>query len=439
MKKSVVAILVLLAVVVLISPAIVGRLAERSMDENIEWAARESGEVTVTSESFDRGWFSSAGQHRIELQDGELLNALQVMAGPLDPADLPVLIVKTRLDHGLIPLGSLGREGGSLAPGLGSAVSTLVLELPDGETFEIPGTIYSKVALNGALQSNYLLAAGTHEQADTSASWGDVDIEVTSNPSTGHVLFAGSVDSVTIVDSSQTVTLGAFSIAGDQRPTDYGFSVGEVSYAIDGATVQSGTAAPAGLKSLSADVTTELVGDRVNGNIRIGLATETMPDVGNVTVETGIRISGVAAAALGGMQQSISDMTPSQEPAQLYLAIEDDLRAMFASGFEVTVEQLDVGVPQGVVSARMHFDIDATDPDSFDWTSLLTGTRASVDISVPESMLDTILETNPQAGVVVGMGYLLKNGDVYEMKAELKKGLLTINGAPMPLPLGGTL
>ena len=37
---------------------------------------------------------------------------------------------------------------------------------------------------------------------------------------------------------------------------------------------------------------------------------------------------------------------------------------------------------------------------------------------------------------MVGLGYLVLNGDVYEMKAELRKGLLTLNGAPMPLPLG---
>jgi hypothetical protein len=34
------------------------------------------------------------------------------------------------------------------------------------------------------------------------------------------------------------------------------------------------------------------------------------------------------------------------------------------------------------------------------------------------------------------MGFLKKNGDIYEMDAKLAKGLLTINGAPIPIPLG---
>ena len=153
MKKSVVAVLVLLAVVVLISPAIVGRLAENSIGENLNWAANESGEVTVTSEKFTRGWFSSEGQHRVELREGDLLTAIQAMSGPVDAADLPVLVINTHIDHGLIPVTSMSRDKGSLAPGLGSAISTLQVELPGGQAIDIPGTVYSTLSLGGNLHS----------------------------------------------------------------------------------------------------------------------------------------------------------------------------------------------------------------------------------------------------------------------------------------------
>ena len=58
MKKSVVFLLLAIAVVVLVSPRIVGRLAEQSMDQNLDWAATETQEISVTSLGFDRGWFS---------------------------------------------------------------------------------------------------------------------------------------------------------------------------------------------------------------------------------------------------------------------------------------------------------------------------------------------------------------------------------------------
>jgi hypothetical protein len=61
---------------------------------------------------------------------------------------------------------------------------------------------------------------------------------------------------------------------------------------------------------------------------------------------------------------------------------------------------------------------------------------AEADLVVAAEFVDFAMAMNPQAGAVVGMGFLRKNGDVYEMRAEYAKGLLTVNGAPMPIPLG---
>jgi len=82
-KKGIVALLVLLALVIIISPGIMGRLAEKSVDENLNWAAAESGDLVVTSEAFDRGWFSSEGQHRVELKEGGLKAMFATMGKPV--------------------------------------------------------------------------------------------------------------------------------------------------------------------------------------------------------------------------------------------------------------------------------------------------------------------------------------------------------------------
>jgi hypothetical protein len=50
---------------------------------------------------------------------------------------------------------------------------------------------------------------------------------------------------------------------------------------------------------------------------------------------------------------------------------------------------------------------------------------------------DMVLEMSPEAGALVAMGFLQKDGDYYEMRAECAKGLLTVNGAPLPIPLPG--
>ncbi len=96
MKKGVIGLLLVLAVIILISPGIVGKLAEQSVDENLNWAATKSGELVVTSQSFDRGWFSSEGQHRIELGEGAIRSAMTGSVG----GEMPTLVITTRLDHG---------------------------------------------------------------------------------------------------------------------------------------------------------------------------------------------------------------------------------------------------------------------------------------------------------------------------------------------------
>ena len=76
-------------------------------------------------------------------------------------------------------------------------------------------------------------------------------------------------------------------------------------------------------------------------------------------------------------------------------------------------------------------------PDRFDVFKFLAGDLdAEADLVVAAEFVDFAMAMNPEAGAIVGMGFLRKNGDVYEMRAEYAKGLLTVNGAPMPIPLG---
>jgi hypothetical protein len=44
---------------------------------------------------------------------------------------------------------------------------------------------------------------------------------------------------------------------------------------------------------------------------------------------------------------------------------------------------------------------------------------------------------NPQAGSLIAMGILQQEGEDYVMKAEYAQGLVSVNGAPMPIPIPG--
>lgn len=437
MKKSVVIVLVLLAAIVLVSPAIVGRLAERSMDENLNWAASESGAVKVTSEHFERGWFSSEGQHRIELREGDLLTAVQMLAGPMEADDLPVLVINTRLDHGLIPVASMSREQGSLAPGLGSAVSTLQLELADGQIIDLPGTIFSKVSLGGELESRYVLEAGSRSADDVEAGWGDTKVNVTTNPQTARVSFDGKVDELFMKSNGEGVTLGALEFEGAQRPTEYGISVGRVEMSLGSLTVDTMMGPPINqLEALSIDARSDLDGDRVDADADISARFSGLPQFEEVLVEVRFQLNDADARALGNIQRASQDAASAADPMALYASLETDLKRLFAAGFDFSFDMFDITVPQGKIVSNMDFSFAASDPATFEWASLLLGTEATLAFSIPAELVETYGQGNPQVAAAIGGGFLMKKGGAYELKAMLKKGLLTVNGAPIPIPLG---
>lgn len=435
MKKGIVVILVLLAVLVLVSPAIVGRLAEQSMDENLNWAAAETGELKVTSERFARGWFSSEGQHRIELQEGDLLSALQLLSGPMSADDVPVLLVNTRLDHGLIPVTSITRDKGSLAPGLGSAASTMQIELPDGRIIEVPGTIYSKIGLGGKLHSNYVLEAGSRTEDGVSASWGNIDVNVTTDPASGDVDFNGTLDSLSFDVGGERFSLDALAVEGHKKPTTFGFSVGDLELEIEGLSAGSGLGNSVRMNRMAVTGSSSLDDGRVFAG---GNASMTMdaPPLGAVSYEIDINLAGMDAAATGALQKKIDELGPDPDPMTSYAALEKDAQQLFAAGFDFAIERFDVTLPEGTLTSVMNFSFGASDAASFTWSSLLLNTEASIDVSVPAGLVETYGMGSPQVAMAIGGGYLMRRGDDYVMGARLKKGLLTVNGAPIPIPLG---
>ena len=437
MKKGFVFLLLALAVIVLVSPGLVGRLAEESMDENLKWAATESQDVTITSQGFERGWFSSEGQHRIELRNGDVRDVLLVLAGDNGFDGLPALVIDTRIDHGLVPVTSMAREKGSLLPGLGSAVSTMRLEFENGDTVDIPGTIYSEVGLTGELQSNLILEPGTFSDGDETAQWGAIDVLITTSPSTNVVGFKGALDELAFVSPYNEVTIGPLHFEGDQQRTRFGPYVGDASFTIDEITMPSSWGQDS-MGPISFTSTASIDDDALSGRTTVLLDDLPFGDFGRARIHIDISADNIDAEALGNLTRALDELNDNASNDEVRLALEDDLKQLLAAGFELHVVQLDIALQPGTVSATLNVEVDDTDPDTFVWTSALLALDATLDLSVPAELMDYAISLDPQVGAAVGMGFLRRNQGVYEMEAAFKDGLLTINGAPMPVPwLGG--
>ena len=436
MKKSVIALILLAVLIIIVSPGIVGKFAEDSVGENLNWAAEESGELVVTSAGFDRGWFSSEGQHRVTLGDGNIRSAMSTAAGDLGEDQIPVLLINTHIDHGLIPVSSMAREEGSLAPGLGSAISTLAIELESGETIDLPGTIYSKLGLGGDLDSNYVLEAGAQSMDDGEVTWQPSSIRITASAKTGDVGFDGELGTMTFGNDQQTVSIDGLTFDGSQANTPYGFHVGDLDMSMGTMTINAGGMAVGGMQGLNVQGSSSVDDGLAAGAMRLEISGQTIPGFGDISVIADMDFNNIDAVALGAVTKRLEDLSGAQDPTMIMTAAGDELKNLLAAGINIGVDQFDVALPMGTVAAKMSFEIPKTDSAVFEWPSLLMDLVGEIYITVPEELVQFATSMDPQAGALVGMGYLKKDGSVYVMDAQMKKGLLTVNGAPIPIPMG---
>ncbi len=281
-----------------------------------------------------------------------------------------------------------------------------------------------------------MLEAGSSAQDGGEASWGPTEIDITTNPSSGDVSFNGNIGTLSFTDGADSLAIDGLVFSGRQSPTKFGIPIGDLKLELDTMSVASGGAQAGGLKHMSVDGTTTLDDGRLSGRTQLEMESQSIPQFGEFSVVADISLEGADAMAVGALQQALEAQGTNPDPGQLFATVEDDLKRLLAAGFDMRLDQFDVALPMGTVKTKLDISIPEEDAATFEWTSLMIGPEASADISVPEALIDMALQMSPEAGAVVAMGFLQKNGDVYEMQAEYKKGLLTINGAPIPIPFG---
>ncbi|MDX1498423.1 MAG: DUF945 family protein [Woeseiaceae bacterium] len=432
MKKSIVFLLILLALVVLVSPGIVGRLAEQTMDENLDRAAMESAELRVTSRGFERGWFSSAGSHRVEIRDGEIRGLLVALFEPADPDALPALVIDTRLDHGLIPVTSLARKEGSLLPGLGSAVSTVALEFPGGERIPVPGTIYSRIGVTGTLESRYVLPPGNTDADGATLTWGQSVVVVTSQPVAGSFTVRGTLDPLAAEAPDATLLLGELSFEVEQTPTRFGIPVGSFGFELESVgLVRPGNSVTVGPVSVSASSAT--AGDRIDGDIELRIDNAPLPPLGTAAVGIELALDGADGAALARVQRTVDALVTAPGATSSEQRLEREMRELVGAGLELRLARLDVELPSGTIAASGRAATAETDPA---WPAILLATDAELSLKLPAEVADLVTTLYPEAGAMIALGYLRRQDDHYVVDVELVDGTITVNGAPMQLSPG---
>ncbi len=439
-KRWIIVLLVALALVLLLSPGLIGRLAEQNLDEHMSWVDAENDDIVIESKRFDRGWFTSEGRHRVSLTGSTIAELLapDADAGRDDP---PTLIIDTRMDHGLVPITSMTREKGSLQPAIASSVSTLALDRGDGEIVDVPGKVFSRIDLSGDATFRYLLEPGQQVSGNISTSWSGADLTIETAPRSRTFSVVGTIEPLTVESYGITTNIGKIAINAAQDRSRYTFGVGKLSLDVDSANVSSAGAVDAGFRRLVLNATSRLDGDRVNGATALNLDHLVVPEVGDVNVSIDVAVNGLDAEALEVIVAALRETNGGGAETDagllaLYPSIETGLETLVANGGSIKVNELKIAFPQGDFFTAFSVDIPETDRgDDFSWPSVLLKLTASADIWMSSSLYDFFTALEPEAAGLLAMGIVRRVNDRYELKAEFKGGLLTVNGAPLPIPL----
>ncbi len=443
MKRWVVVLLVGLAVLVLLSPGIIGRMTERSIEDSIALARVESPEVTISTERFERGWFTSAGRHRIELTDRKRFPEMANFVDEAGYDGMPALILDSRIDHGLVPIASMSREEGSLEPGLARLTSTVQLDPGNGELIDLPGRINSTIGLSGTTDADLLIEKGNWRDGDARIDWQGAELRMTLDRDGIMNQVDGFIAPIRFSAGNRKVESNRIDIAITQSKSNYDFMVGAMDVHSGGVSMTDSLGNHIGFSSMDVSAENAIVNDRVSGTSTLDISGIVTPGFGTVDIGLDLAYSGFDAesftALYAALQEAASDGNPEDAFAAIYPSMDAELQQFLSTGGEVKISHLNLSLPLGDIRTNFHFTLPEAGPgDAFSWPGLLLKLKASINLQLPVILFQLIEAAQPEVGAAVAMGVLVLDGDQYKMELEYAQGLATINGIPMPVPMPGS-
>ena len=442
-KRWVVILLVALAMLVLLSPGIIGRMAEQGLEDNIALARVESPEITISTENFARGWFTSEGRHRIELSDRSAFPELATFVNEAGYSGMPALILDSRIDHGLVPLASMNRDGGSLQPGIARMATSLQLDPGSGELIDLPGRMYSTIGLSGSADVVLVVGEGNWADGDTTIGWQGADLLLTMDHAGFITSIAGFVAPIRFSAGNRIVTSERIDVTAEQSKTNYDFRVGSLHVQSQGMSVTDPFGGGFGYSSIEARARSDIDDDKLSGATTLDINGLGVPAFGTFDIGLDVAYRGFDAESFTRLyrafEKTASQGRPEDAFAALYPSMDSELRQFLAAGAELRFDRLNISLPQGDVIADFVFSLpESGTGDAFSWPGLLLKLKATINLTVSTEIMEIVLELQPEAGMMVAMGFLVLQGDEYKMNLEYAQGLATVNGVPMPVPMPGT-
>jgi uncharacterized protein YdgA (DUF945 family) len=220
-------------------------------------------------------------------------------------------------------------------------------------------------------------------------------------------------------------------VSVDHTATPFGFSVGPAKITIKSFAIIS-AANTTTIGPIFIDSDSAIDAGRLDADVTFRIENTPVPNFETANIEIVARLENADAAALGQLRRSLEARSTTDAAM---IDIDGDLQRLLASGLEWHFDQLDVELPLGRVTSQISAIVSQSDARDFTWASALLSLDASADIRLPVDIVNILTEAYPDMHAIIAMGFLRRKGEYYTIQATFEKGLLTVNGAPMPFPI----
>lgn len=442
-KKIVIVLLVLVALLLLLLPGAVGMMAERQYRALMVQSQELTPGLRYVVEDYQRGWFRSSARYRLEIEPALLLPEEE-------PQDLPpsfALFSEADIHHGPVFLTALSAEGGQIGPGLALSLDRLSLRGPEGAVTALPGHISTRLGIFSRNRSDILLHAvdGTLGREDTLLSWQGMQGKVRFDNALSDLSSDLVIGGFELSAPTWQVAMGEMHIDGRHQLTEFGFWAGAGSAEIAPLSMTAPAVGKLVLGPLSAEADVRVTRTTGSGQPAVTIDLEESFEAVHVGEWLGgplrfsIVIEDLDAAALGEISAAVQELdSPAHAEDASPAMLLDHMQALLVHGPRLMLREFHFGTPDGALLMTADFAFPPTGPGELG--ALLAGLEASMNIRVPTAVVDRLKALNPDLGPqldgLLGTGLLAQDAQFLVMDAALKGGLLTINGQPMPLPLG---
>lgn len=449
MKKALFFLVLALVAVLLAAPWFFGSFTERHIEERLAVRGETDPGIAIVTEEYRRHWFSSDSRHRIVLTDPEIARALGELAGGEPFGDQPAVVVETRIEHGPLPAGDDG--GPSFAPGLSRAVSTFRLDPGSGAaSIPLPGRLVTAMALDGSTDAVFTLEAGARPLADGGMlEWEGARVEGELDADGRTVRASGQVRPFRLTNAADGghgagVAVGMIDFESEQRYTQYGIPVGAAAAEIAKLAVEdaSGRYALEGIRiTTDSEITEALLSGTTEFRVDRIVAGDGAPL--SLTLDMAVRnLDAHSLAALIETTRRVQNTAPALPPEDAWPLLEPDVAQLVAAGPVLDIRDLVIGLPEGEARLTSYVALaaggDAAPP--LQANELIGRLTATLDVRLPRALLASIATAVPayagELEMLIAMGVLRKDGEDYRLEAEYGNRLLTVNGLPVPVPLG---